>query len=75
MRNLDPNFRESQKFALNELFLTKDIMLELKKYRGVMFDSTENWCKIWRKTDLYFQKWHERPLENFHMLKKIRISF
>ena len=42
MRNLDPNFRESQKFALNELFLTKDIMLELKKYRGVMFDSTEN---------------------------------
>ena len=34
-------------------------MFELKKYRGVMFDDTVYWCKIWRKTDLYFQKWHE----------------
>ena len=25
---------------------------ELKKYRRVMFDGTEDWCKIWRKTDL-----------------------
>ena len=33
-------------------------MFELKKYRGVMFDGTKNWCNIWRKTDLYFQKWH-----------------
>ena len=24
-------------------------MLELEKYRGVMSDGTENWCKIWRK--------------------------
>ena len=24
-----------------------------------MFDCTEYWCKIWRQTDLYFQKWHE----------------
>ena len=24
-----------------------------------MFDCTEDWCKIWRKTDLYFLKWHE----------------
>ena len=24
-----------------------------------MFDGTEDWCKIWRKTDLYFLKWHE----------------
>ena len=23
-----------------------------------MFDSTEDWCKIWKKTDLCFQKWH-----------------
>ena len=26
-------------------------MFELKKYRGVMFDGTEDWCEIWRKTD------------------------
>ena len=24
-----------------------------------MFDNTEDWWQIWRKTDLYFQKWHE----------------
>ena len=24
-----------------------------------MFDSNEDWYKIWRKTDLYFLKWHE----------------
>ena len=29
-----------------------------KKYRGVLFDGTEYRCKIWRKTDLCFQKWH-----------------
>ena len=36
-----------------------NVMFELKKYRGVMFDGTEDWCKIWRKTDLCFLKWHE----------------
>ena len=24
-----------------------------------MFNCTEDWCKIWRQTDLYFLKWHE----------------
>ena len=24
-----------------------------------MFDGTEYWCNIWRKTDLWFQKWNE----------------
>ena len=24
-----------------------------------MFDCTEDWCKIWRQTDLYFLKWQE----------------
>ena len=39
----------------------KYIMFDLKNYRGVMFDSTEYWCKIWRKTDLCM-----RNLGNFH---------
>ena len=30
-----------------------------KKCRGDLLDGTENWCNIWRKTDEYFQKWHE----------------
>ena len=45
-----------------------------------MFNDTEDWCKIWRETDLYFQKWHEefrkctfkngmKNFENFHRLK------
>ena len=37
----------------------KYIMFELRKYRGVMFDGTKHWQKIWRQTDLCFQKWHE----------------
>ena len=40
-------------------FWPKYIMFELKNYRGVMFDGTEYWCKIWMKTNMYFQKWHE----------------
>ena len=39
--------------------LLKYIIFEVRKYRGVMFDGTENWYKIWRKTDLRFLKWHE----------------
>ena len=35
----------------------KYIMFDLKRYRGVMFDGTEYWCKIWKlifafKTDI-----------------------
>ena len=33
-----------------------------------MFDGTEDWCKIWRKTYLCFQKCHE-DLSNFYKLK------
>ena len=44
------------------------LMFELKKYRGVIFDGTEYWCKIWRKTDLCFQKWLEE-FGKFHRLK------
>ena len=43
--------------TLMDSFWPKCIMFELKKYRGVMFDGTEEWCKIWMKTKLCFQKW------------------
>ena len=33
-----------------------------------MFDVIVDWCKIWRKTDLCFPKWHE-ILASFHTLK------
>ena len=44
--------------TLMSCFWPKYIVFQLKKYRGVMFDGIEDWCKIWRKTDLCFQKWH-----------------
>ena len=72
MRNLtlfDPSTRKSQKIILMGFFWPKNIMLELKKYRGVLFDRTEDWCKIWRKTDLCFQKWHEE-LSKFSQAEK-----
>ena len=37
----------------------KYIKFQLKRYRGIMSHDTKQWCKIWRKTDLLFQKWHE----------------
>ena len=52
LKNLNLNF--------NELLLTKVYNAwTKKKYRGVMFDCTEDWFKIWRPTYLYFLKWHE----------------
>ena len=38
-------------------FCWKYIKFQLKKYREVISHDTEEWCKIWRKTDLLFQKW------------------
>ena len=40
-------------------FWTKYIMIELKKFRGVTFHDSEEWCKIWRKTNLWFEKWRK----------------
>ena len=37
----------------------KYIIFELKKYKGVIYNETEEWCKIWGKTDLWFGKWHK----------------
>ena len=37
-------------------FWPKYTMFQLRKYRGVMFDGTQDWYKIWRKTDLCFRK-------------------
>ena len=40
----------------------KYLMFNLK-CRGIIFHGTEEWCKIWRRTDLRFQKWHEEFAE------------
>ena len=51
----------SKNFTLmGSFWVKKYIMFELKKYRGVIFHGTEKWCKIWKKTDLWFENWHEK---------------
>ena len=49
----------SKMFTLMGCFWPKYIMFELKKHTEVMFDGTEYWCKIWRKSNLCFQKWYD----------------
>ena len=39
-------------------FCAKYTTFDLKKYWGVIFHDTEESCKNWRKTDLWFGKWH-----------------
>ena len=46
--------------ALIGSFCAKYLTFDPKKYRGVIFYETDEWCKIWRKTDLWFGKWQEK---------------
>ena len=41
------------------LLCQKCIMFEPKNYRGIMWYNTEEWYKIWKRTNLCFEKWHE----------------
>ena len=50
-------FESLKNLHFNGLLLTKVYNVWAKKYRGVMFYGIEYWCKIWRKTDLCFEKW------------------
>ena len=58
VQNWQEEFNECWPVPFNGLPLTK-VCNVWAEYREVMFDGTEDWCKIWRKTDLCFQKWHE----------------
>ena len=50
------NLKDSKIYVLMGFFSPNYIIFELKKYRGVMFDCTQDWCKVWSKTGLSFQK-------------------
>ena len=45
-------------WTLIDSYCAKYLMFDLKRYRKVIFHDTEGWCKVWRKTDLWFRKWH-----------------
>ena len=51
--------KPSKTYTLMVCFWPKYIMFELKKFRGVIFHDTGESGKIWRKTNLWFGKWHE----------------
>ena len=66
--------RISETCTLMGWFWPKYIIFQLKKYRVVMFNGTQDWYKVWRKTDLCFQKltwgiWQifTRALESFQI--------
>ena len=40
-------------------FCPKHIKIQMKKYRRVMPNHTEEWRKAWRKADFLFKKWYE----------------
>ena len=46
---------KSQICTLIGCYCAKYLMFDLR----VIFLDTEEWCKIWRKNDLWFGKWHE----------------
>ena len=64
----------SKNCTLTGYFWPKDIMLELKKYKGVMFNGTEGWCKIWRKTGLCFLKIFVYRLKNSNFILESKMA-
>ena len=53
------HLKVSKIFTLIGSFWAKYILLELKKYLGVIFHETEEGYKIWRGIKLLFQNWHK----------------
>ena len=45
----------------------------LTNFREAMFDGIEYWCKIWRTTDLCFQKWNEE-FGKFSQTEKLQFN-
>ena len=59
MRNLvnfHPTTQKSKNFTSMGSFFPNYMSFELKKYRGVIFHDTEQWCKIWIDPDLVVSK-------------------
>ena len=59
MRNLvnfHPTTQKSKNFTSMGYFCPKYMRFELKKYKGVIFHDTEQWCKIWIVPELVVSK-------------------
>ena len=66
LMNFNASSGRSENSHFHVLVLSKNITIDPKMYRGVMCHNTEEWCKIWKVTDLYFKKWHEEFSEFWH---------
>ena len=51
------HLKVSENFILMCSFSAKYILLELKKYTGIIFHETEEGYKIWGEIDLPFHNW------------------
>ena len=51
-----PNHSKVKKFHFDGLFSSKVYEVWAKKYKGVIFHDTEQWCKIGIYPDLVFSK-------------------
>ena len=54
--------------------LSKYLMFDLKKYWGVTFHGTKECFKIWRKTDLLFEKWQKFGTFSLEHLKVSKLG-
>ena len=50
------SYKRTRSTQKSQKFVPEYIMFELKKNRGVMFDCTQDWFKVWSKTGMCFQK-------------------
>ena len=53
------SFHQSTFESLKIRSFTGSFYPELKTYRGVLFYDNEEWCYIWRGTDLSVHYWHD----------------
>ena len=54
--NFHPTTQKAENFTSKSYFCPKCRRFELKIYRGVIFDDTEQWFKIWINPDLVVSK-------------------
>ena len=58
--NFHETSQRSESLHFDGLLLSKTYKAKIKSYRRAMSHNTKEWCKVWRKTDSWFQKLHEK---------------
>ena len=70
-RILTRALKNLKKFHFDGLLLNKVYIVWAKKVQRSYLSYTEEWCKIWRKTDLLFGKWLEEIGKFWPELSKV----